>query len=163
MSKPSLYWIPEALPLGLGETIFDPGFDVGAMPHLCQRLAQESMTLLEGLNAHRRHIAKTYQNGFEHTCTIPVPENGSAVYTRFPLMAGPGGIPGELKRLGIRRMYPKAIADEKTIKPYLANQRFSTPGACEIAQNLITLPTHKRITKTRAGDIISKVNTKFFT
>jgi dTDP-4-amino-4,6-dideoxygalactose transaminase len=63
-----------------------------------------------------------------------------------------------LERLGVRRMYPKAIADEETIKPYLVDQEASTPGALEIAQNLLTLPTHKGITANLAKEIAQKVN-----
>ena len=160
MSKPSLYWIPEMLPLGLGETIFDPNFDVLAMPSVMQNLAENSMNILDDLNTHRAHIAKTYEDAFDHKNVIPVPEETTSVYTRFPLMTGrPCPIPKDLKRLGARRMYPKAIADEETIKPYLADKEASTPGASEIAQNLITLPTHKGITENLAKDIAHKVKT----
>ncbi|MDL1962442.1 MAG: hypothetical protein LWX01_12260, partial [Deltaproteobacteria bacterium] len=79
----------------------------------------------------------------------------------FPLMADPGSIPKELKRLGVRRMYPKAIADEKTIKPYLGNQQVSTPGAEQIARNLITLPTHTGITENLAKEIARKVRAEY--
>ena len=113
-----------------------------------------------------RHAAKllvtgqaqiAYEEALDDECVIPVPEGGIAVYTRFPLMAKQGQISGELKRLGVRRMYPKAIADEDTIKPYLVDQEASTPGASEIAQNLLTLPTHKGITENLAKEIVSKV------
>jgi dTDP-4-amino-4,6-dideoxygalactose transaminase len=60
-----------------------------------------------------------------------------------------------------RRIYPKAIADEETIKPYLGNQQVSTPGAAQIAQNLITLPTHTGITEKLAKKIARKVNEIF--
>ena len=161
MSKPSFYWIPEILPLGLGETIFDPHFNVSAMQPAMQNLAENSINILDDLNTHRRHIAKTYEEAFDDECVIPIPEGGSAVYTRFPLMAGSGPIPKEIKRLGVRRMYPKAIVDEETIKPYLADQEASTPGALEIAHKLITLPTHKGITETLAKEISRKVKETF--
>jgi len=157
MSKPSIYWIPEMLPLGLGETIFDTGFDTSAMQSVIQNLAGNSMDTLDDLNAHRRDIAKTYEEAFDDECVIPIIEGGRAVYTRFPLMAKQGQIPGELKRLGVRRMYPKAIADEETIRLYLADGPVPTPGASEIARNLITLPTHMGITETLAREIASKV------
>jgi dTDP-4-amino-4,6-dideoxygalactose transaminase len=157
MSKPSIYWIPEMLPLGLGETIFDPGFDTSAMQPVIQNLAVNSMDTLTDLNARRLDIAKTYEEAFDEEGVIRIPEGGSAVYTRFPLMAQPGQIPGELKRLGVKRMYPKAITDEETIKPHLADDPVPTPGASEIARNLITFPTHMGITETLAKEIASKV------
>jgi len=161
ISWPGLYWIPEMLPLGLGETIFDPHFDVSSMPLLVQNLAEKSMAILEGLNTHRRHLAKTYREAFDTKYVIPIPKGSTPVYTRFPLMAGPGPVPKELKRLGVRRMYPKAIADEETIRPYLENQQVSTPGAAQIARNLITLPTHTGIIENKAKEIARKVEEKY--
>ena len=73
------------------------------------------------------------------------------------IMAKQGQIPGELKRLGVRRMYPKAIADEEAIKLHIADDPVPTPGASEIARNLITLPTHMGITETLAREIANKV------
>jgi perosamine synthetase len=161
ISWPGLYWIPEMLPLGLGETIFDPHFDVAGMPLLVQKLAEKSMAILDDLNTHRRHLAKTYKEAFDTEYAIPVSDESTPVYSRFPLMAGSGQIPKELKRLGVRRMYPKAIADEETIKPYLGNQKVSTPGAAQIAQNLITLPTHTGITENLAKEIAQKVKAEY--
>ena len=161
LSSPWLYWIPEILPLGLGKTIFDPHFKISAMQPVIQNLAKNSMDTLDYLNTHRRHIAKTYENAFDHKNILPVPEKTTPVYTRFPLMAGLSQIPKELKRLGVRRMYPKAIADEKTIRPYLFDQEVSTPGASEIAKNLITLPTHIRVCEKLAIHIANKTKKTF--
>ena len=159
ISCPGLYRIPEMLPLGLGETIFDPHFKVSSMPLSVQKLAETSMVTLNDLNTHRRHVAHIYEKALDADFVIPVPKGSLPVYTRFPLMAGPGSIPKELKRLGVRRMYPKAIADEETIKPYMKNHQFSTPGTAQIAQNLITLPTHTGITEDLAKGIAQKVRT----
>lgn len=161
LSSPLFYWIPEILPLGLGKTIFDPHFKVSAMQPAMQNLAENSMDIIDDLNTHRRYIAETYEEAFDHKNIIPVSEESKPVYTRFPLMADLSQIPKELKRLGVRRMYPKAIADEKTIKPYLTDQEVSTPGASKIASKLITLPTHKGITKKLAKEIARKVNEIF--
>ncbi len=159
MSNPLLYWIPEMLPLGLGETIFDPGFGVSAMPLVMKKLGAKFVAVLNGLNTHRRHIAKTYEEAFDDGCIISVPDESKSVYTRFPLMAGLSQIARELKRLGVRRMYPKAIVDEETIKPYLVDQKPAAPGASEIAKKLITLPTHNGITENLAKEIAQEVMT----
>ena len=161
MSKPSFYWIPEMLPLGLGETIFDPNFDISAMPLVMKKFGEKSIGVLTELNTHRRHIATTYKEAFDHERVIPVPDESKPVYTRFPLMAGQGPIPKELKRLGVRRMYPKAIADEETIKPYIANHQARTPGTFEISRKLITLPTHLGINEGLAKEIAQKANETF--
>ena len=159
VSKPFFYWIPEKLPLGLGETMFDPDFSISPMPAAIKRLGFITLAHLEHLNSHRRHIAKTYEQALNNKKTIPVPPESRPVYTRFPLMAGKSPIPEELKRLGVRRMYPQAILNVNTIKPYLADSQPGTPGAIEIAQNLITLPTHKGITQNIAKEIGHKLDT----
>ena len=119
------------------------------------------MDTLDDLNAHRHDIAKKYEEAFDDKGVIPIPEGGSAVYTRFPVMAKQGQIPGELKRLGVRRMYPKAIAEEDNIKHHFANDLVPTPGASEIAGNLITLPTHMGITEALAKKIARKAKDFF--
>jgi hypothetical protein len=43
------------------------------------------------------------------------------------------------------------------VGPYLSDDSVSTPGASEIARNLITLPTHMGITETLAKEIALKV------
>ena len=153
VSEPFLYWIPEKLPLGLGETIFDPDFSISAMPIAIKRLGSITVAHLEHLNTHRRHIAEIYKKALNNQGIIPLSGEALPVYTRFPLMAGISPIPEELKRLGVRRMYPQAILNVDTIKPYLADSQPKTPGAFEIAQKLITLPTHKGITKNIAKQI----------
>jgi len=96
---------------------------------------------------------------YNREATVRVCLRESAVYTRFPVMAGSTPIPKELKRLGVRRMYPAAIAEEDNIKPYLADKEVSTPGASKIAKNLLTLPTHKGITGNLAKNIAHKLKT----
>ncbi len=160
-SKPLFYWILEMLPLGLGETHFDTDFDISGMPILTQNLADKAMPTLEGVNSHRRKIATIYKENLEGSSVFSVPENAIPVYTRFPIMAGQAPIPKDLKRLGVRRMYPQAIVDVDTIKPHLADPQAKTPGASEIARNLITLPTHKAITENLAKEIAHKVITAY--
>ena len=161
ISKPSLYWIPEKLPLGLGETIFDLDFHAAPMPLLVQRLAEKSIAVLNDLNLHRLHISKIYEKAFKGKGAFPVFEKTLPVYTRFPIIAGLEPISKELKSLGVRRMYPQPVSDVDAIKPYLADLHPDIPGALEIAQNLITLPTHKGINEHLAKQIIHKVTTNY--
>ena len=153
MSKPCLYWIPETLLLGLGETIFDLNFSVSTMPTAIRRLGEKAMPGLDRLNTHRRFIADIYEKSFHAGSVIPIPVDSTPVYTRFPLMAGPGNMSDELRKLGVRRMYPKAISNEEKIREYLSGQQEPTPGASCIEQGLLTLPTHMGITEDMADEI----------
>jgi len=158
MSMHCLYHIPEMLPLGLGETVFDPSFLVSGMPMLMQNLAANSISTLDDVNSHRRQIAGIYGEILDDDCIFSAIEEARPVYTRFPIIAAQDLISKELKRLGVRRMYPEAIVDEGTIKPYLCAQVEATPGSRFIAKNLITLPTHLGISEKLAVKIARLIN-----
>jgi len=159
-SSPHMYWLPEALPLGLGETVFDPGFPALGIPRKIRTLGEKALSLLAVLNSHRKKIARTYLEVLDkHNCVTS--HDGVPVYTRFPVIASEVPISKELKRLGVRRMYPRAIIDELEIRPYLTKAETPTPGAAEIARRLITLPTHMGITENLAHEIATKVKKHF--
>ncbi|MGI6386308.1 MAG: DegT/DnrJ/EryC1/StrS family aminotransferase [Desulfomonilia bacterium] len=161
LSHPLLYGIMEKLPLGLGKTVFDPGFALSGMPAAMKMLAKSSLAGLESFNAHRRAIAGVYQSGLDSTHTVEEQAGAGPVYTRFPFFAGPKRISPQLYRLGVRRMYPEAIAAEPVIKTYLANPGQPAPGAKQIARNLITLPTHSRITLPIARKILAVLQEEY--
>ena len=161
LSKPHFYGIAEMLPLGLGETIFDPGFLVSSLGPMMEKLGGRSLEFLAELNEHRTQIANAYSSVFGKDCTVGLAMKADPVYTRFPLLTEFRTISRELYSLGVRRMYPNAIADEETIKPYLADPQTRTPGASQIAKNLITLPTHMGISEHLAKEIAEKVKTHF--
>jgi dTDP-4-amino-4,6-dideoxygalactose transaminase len=149
VSKPYLYWIPEMLPLGLGETVFDPDFNVEGLPSAMESMMAMSISSLERLNRHRKDIADIYLAKIDpEVQTISSGQATSII--RFPVMVPNTNLTKEMKRIGIRRMYPKAICREKAIEPYLTNNQNPTIGAEEIAEKLFTLPTHMGINETLA-------------
>lgn len=154
--KPLLYWVPEKLPLGLGKTYFDTNFNVSTMTKLSQKLAMRLIPSLNDINTHRRCIAKVYDESLDNNLFTLVSKS-YPIYTRYPLLATPGQIPQELRRLGVRRMYPQAIIDVKAIHPFLADSQLNTPNSRKIALSLITLPTHKGIHQKLARKIALKV------
>ena len=142
LSHKRIYGVLEALPLGLGETVFDPGFLMKPMSRALQRMGACSMRALQSLNVHRRATAKIYHEILYDAGESPFRPSNGAVFTRYPIMAGINPIPKSLRRLGVRCMYPKAILDEQSIAPYRAAHNMPTPGALRISGRLITLPTH---------------------
>jgi perosamine synthetase len=156
LTYPLLYGILEHLPLGLGKTEFEPAFTCKEMPQRVNSLGSLSLNSFSDINSHRRLIASIYEEKLSRF-SIPVPETGIAVFTRYPVMAGGRNIPLDLRRLGVRRMYPKAIADVPEIKPYLKGQGIYLPGARLIADKMITLPTHLGISTGLAQKIVLKV------
>jgi dTDP-4-amino-4,6-dideoxygalactose transaminase len=157
LSNKRVYGILEAMPLGLGQTIFDPEFPIEGMPRVVQKLGASFMHDIETLNSHRYAVAQTYREVIGNSITPQVDPGDRPVYTRYPLMAGRDAIPKTLFRLGVRRMYPKAILDEPAIKPYCVPGNVSTTGASMMAERLITLPTHSAISHETARDIALKV------
>lgn len=157
-SKPYVYRIAEMLPIGLGETVFEPNFEVSAMGSIMERLGSRSLASLPALNAHRDRLAGIYRSALPAKITIPLPAGARPVHTRFPVLAGPAPIPDELLRAGVRRMYPKALVDVQGIHPFLAPDSESTPGAARIARDLVTLPTHTGISEPMASLIADKIS-----
>jgi len=157
LSNKRVYGIFETLPLGLGKTIFDPEFPIEGIPRVVRRLGAGFLHHIETLNSHRIAVAQTYHEMMGNSITPRVYPGDRAVYTRYPVMAGRDVIPKNLFRLGVRRMYPNAILDEPSIKPYCVPANVSTTGASIMAERLITLPTHTAISLETARDIALKV------
>ncbi len=153
LSNPWIYGISEMLPLGLGKTVFDPGFPSTSFPEKLQVLASITLKGLDEVNRHRREIAETYREAIREKWTVPAFLDGQAIYTRFPVLSEEGDILQNLFRKGVRRMYPKCLIDEESIKRYIFPDNSDTPGAREIARKLMTLPTHHAITKELAFQI----------
>ncbi len=153
LSHRRLYGIMEALPLGLGETIFDPEFTCSSMPAIIQKLGKGAIDSLEPLNNHRCTIARIYNDLLQTSGIVPIAHGTYPIYTRFPYMYGKGDIPNTLLKFGIRRMYPKALKDQPQIRKFIETQDVRTPGAAQIADLLVTLPTHTGISKDLAEKI----------
>jgi perosamine synthetase len=154
------YRIMEALPLGLGLTIYDPSFDISLMPELMEKLGKKVIRTLDKLNGHRRKIAGIYKDILNGYGIIKEKEDAFSIFTRFPVIGVQDKIPDNLKQYGVRRMYPKSIIDEPEIRKHILNNDDKMPGARTIAEKLITLPTHSGI-KERSAEKISYEVKKF--
>lgn len=152
VSKPYFYWLPELLPLGLGETVFDPDFDVDALPTALESMMAMSMPSLDRLNRHRRKISDIYSETIDPIAQV-INSGRATSIIRYPVMLPNTKPDKNLKRLGVRRMYPQAIAEEAKITPFLTKNHKPAIGATEIAEKLFTLPTHLGIDARMAKDI----------
>jgi len=157
LAIPFFYRVAEVLPLGLGQTIFDSQFPIAAMPSVLKKLGVILMDHLKILNEHRTRIASIYSELLNEKFQIVPMHIAKSVFTRFPVLTDIKPIPMELFRLGVRRMYPQAITDVPDIHPFLVDSHVKISGAIEIAQKLITLPTHSSISDDRARSISSYI------
>lgn len=152
-SKPVLYRFIETLPIGLGQTKFDPKFEIGEMSTATKHLYYVCAPLLDSYNLHRRKIAEIYRERLSPNGLIAEPQGSSCVYTRFPYLAPSWKVAQRLRQYGIRQMYPKSLNRESEIVPYISNPEEEAPGAMEIARRLITLPTHSLVSATTAAQV----------
>lgn len=158
VAHPIFYGLAEMLPLGLGETVFDPFSKPGDIPLIQKKMLKSMMTWLTGLNEHRRMVTSIYRHRINVNCLVLEPDGSEPVYPRFPVIAKDGTLPRALWSLGVRRMYPNALNRENRIAAYAIEPNQKLQGAEELAQRLVTLPTHLAIDEKIAGTIAHKLN-----
>jgi perosamine synthetase len=141
--RPSLYWIPAALPfLGLGRTIYPTriavrrlsAFHAGVLRHWRRRLAGSNDA---------RAAAVTY---FSRALSLPADAGRGRPYLRLPLVARDAAMRqracalSQRRGLGVTASYPTPINEIAELAPAFDGQRF--PSARRLADRLFTLPTH---------------------
>ncbi len=162
LSRPGLYGLPRSLPfLGLGETVYRPAGPPAAMDEATAALLLGSRPAADRMAELRRDAAEHYQAALESrrpigaVQEIPSPRWGRGGWIRYPLRLA-GGMegfvdPARALRLGAAGGYPRALPHLEEVGPALApgvaEQRW--PGAAELVDRLVTLPTHGR---TRPGE-----------
>jgi perosamine synthetase len=156
-SRPWLYWILEKLPLGLGRTVYDPAFPVSGMPRLYQRLGVAGLEEFQKINMHRRKIVKTYRDSFFSNRDTGGLTTDIPACVRYPLLVQNQDDAGDLFKFGVRRLYPLALCDLPMLQDNLTDRGSITPGARDIAQRLITLPTHLGVGQSAAARLADEV------
>ena len=53
----------------------------------------------------------------------------------------------EARRLGITPGYPRSRADLEVLRPHVKNRNADLPGAQQLVEELVTLPTHGQLTE----------------
>lgn len=165
MLKPSLYWIPDNLSfLGLGKTIYDEHFSAGKLTKLQLSAGPVIFSKMPWVNSIRRENSNAIARALNRQGQFKVPgwhENSSVPYIRLPVLAPAKHTRDEavtaLRTLGISAttMYPSSIAQIPGIKKHLASHNTYFAGAENIAERLLTLPTHPYL---KSGDIDKIVN-----
>jgi dTDP-4-amino-4,6-dideoxygalactose transaminase len=141
--RPSLYWIPAALPfLGLGRTIYPgriavhrlSGFQAGLLRGWQRRLARSNDA---------RTAAVTY---FTQALALRPAGGPACPYLRLPLVAADAQARQRVvarsqeRGLGLSVAYPTPINEIPEIASAFGGQRF--PSARRLSERLLALPTH---------------------
>jgi hypothetical protein len=160
LSRPHLYWIMETLPLGLGRTVYNPGFAVSTMSSFYQRTGAVALSDLVSLNQHRTDIGHLYRSFFSQEAEL-LPAAGLPAYVRYPLLVQNQKEARRMAMFGVRQLYPLALCDLPALQEDLAVVQTQTQGAREIARRLVTLPTHLAVDVKIAEKIARKAHKLF--
>jgi dTDP-4-amino-4,6-dideoxygalactose transaminase len=165
LGGPATYRIPASIPaLGLGETVYEPAFDMSAAMFAWQaRLGTEELSRLPEYRGARRDNARFLAERFQD---LPAGwgvlggtwEDGPI---RYPLLAPSREIRdrvlGSLRSQGIAasRMYPGTLAQIPELTPHLANPLEPLPGAERVRDALLTLPVYPHLTGVQRDRIVT--------
>jgi dTDP-4-amino-4,6-dideoxygalactose transaminase len=156
LARPGIYRVPASLPwLRLGETIYHPPPElVGIRPGAAAALlAGEDASRAEA--AIRREQGRAWAaalGGSSRVRLVEPPAGSDPGWLRFPVV-GPARAAaelGHLRSLGVLPGYPRLLVEWGAFQRRVAEAGpVAWAGATELAQRLITLPTHGWVT---AGD-----------
>ena len=142
--RPSLYWIPAALPfLGLGETTYHFPKPTGGISTLAAAVLLRTIPLVPGEVARRRAIAEGIA---AHLGRRQLPPGWKAGWLRYPNVLQDTAEPALLAyyvRLGVMRGYPLALADLRGFGVRRINRQAEFSGSRRLAERLVTVPTHR--------------------
>jgi dTDP-4-amino-4,6-dideoxygalactose transaminase len=137
--------------LGIGETVYDPGFARGAIPAPALSLARALLPDLAASAAQRSEVACALALALqrETACRPIVAAAGStAVYPRLgvlaPSPAARDAALAALRPLGASALYPTSLARVAPLSAHLVGDR-DCPGADTLASRIFTLPTHAAV------------------
>jgi perosamine synthetase len=162
LGRPGVYGLPRALPgLSLGETVYHP-------PRPPVRLARASASVLELTRGRaddeacaRRDNAAALLGRLAGAAGVSAIHPDAACtpgYLLLPLRLA-GGLerladPARAMRLGIARGYPHPLSELPALAPLLVDGDRCYPGAASLARELVTLPTHSRVTAADRAEIV---------
>jgi dTDP-4-amino-4,6-dideoxygalactose transaminase len=159
-----VYRIPRSIPaLGLGETLYHEPAPPAPIPALSAAVALATRDAAEREARVRRNIAQIYAEALRPLAPfggIPAPVGSEAGYLRYPVRvpdARAVASRSENQRLGIAPSYPTTLADLPAVRSRRHGAGESLPGAEQLVRELITLPTHSRLTARERARIIAVV------
>jgi perosamine synthetase len=152
MLRPGLYGMVRSLPfLGLGQTRYETAYPITRYSPVLAGLASRLVKDIDGINAIRIRNATNVRRAIERApgvrCIEPLPK-ARPVYLRLPVRAHSASardaLIDRLERAGIgaTASYPRALVDVPEVARRLVNAHDAMHGAREVANTIVTLPTH---------------------
>ncbi|MBI4500750.1 MAG: DegT/DnrJ/EryC1/StrS aminotransferase family protein [Gemmatimonadetes bacterium] len=154
LGTPGLYWLPASIPaLRLGETRYREPVPLSRMTR-----AAAAMIWTSGPLATTEMFARR-SNAWELLARLPFSDHvrplrrqlgGDPGFLRLPLRLSHGlaGFrdAGHARRLGIAASYPSTLGQLEPVRERLVGPETHWPGAEILVRELVTLPTHSRLT-----------------
>lgn len=148
--RPWAYGAVRRLPLGLGTTPYETDYPIAPYSRALVGLAALQLQRLGEYNGVRTRNAARLHEALEGLPGISVPRvlpGAEPAYVRYPVFVEPRcrtGVIAALERAGIgaTASYPLALIDVPEVACRLPRNQDPTPGACEVARRIVTLPTH---------------------
>ena len=164
LARPSLYRVPASVPLlHLGETRYHEPSPAQGMARAAASLLLATRSLAvreaEARRAHAAEYAERVASIAAVRMISPI-AGGTSGFLRFPIRVERGmlGISarGAAARLGLAPGYPSTLAQLPAVRRRMpsaaAGDRW--PGADELVDSLLTLPTHSRVTERERQAIV---------
>ena len=148
--------------LGIGETVYDPGFAQGAIAGSASSLAWALLPELAPSARERAEVAIELADAIRHETPyrpLVAAPGDTAVHPRLAVVSPSAEARRAallaLKPLGASPLYPSSLARIQALRPHLADDP-DCPGADELAARLFTLPTHIAV-RTHIGAIADRL------
>jgi len=140
---PLLFWLPAGIPqLGIGETLFFEDFPMKRLSGMAAGLLWNWRERLDRVNEGRRETARFFAEQLHvRTC-----RKHSVPYLRFPFLTASRNQKEMLmslpqsRSLGLSPMYPTGVNAIQQLKGILQGKTY--PVARDVAERLVTIPTH---------------------
>ncbi len=150
---PALYWFPAGLPfLGLGETKFYTDFQMFRMDDVRAHLLNGWQRRLARANQERSVRARWLVEGLDLARKGVEPIMGvGSLFLRLPVLVRDREAKEAVCRMsreqgaGLSPNYPATIQEIPELAGQLAGRRY--PGAQEVVDRLVTLPTHQFVSE----------------
>lgn len=159
LGRPAVYGIPHSIPaLGLGETTYHPPVAPTDMPR------SAAAAVIHAIHASREEAERRRENARWFLGHLPRGERVKSIrptseatpgYLRLPVrirgaLAALRGTTRALA-LGVAPSYPRTLSH---LAPGLTGPERRWPGADELASDLLTLPTHSRLSAIEREEIV---------
>jgi dTDP-4-amino-4,6-dideoxygalactose transaminase len=162
--RPRVFALLAGIPtLGIGETVYDPHFERGAIDGGALQLAAAALTHLENANAARseraRRLGEAVASSSAFEPLLASPDEAPA-FPRLGVLApdrhARDSALAQLQHLGASRLYPAALDALAPLAPHRRGDE-RHPGAARFADRLLTLPTHEQLGEAEVAEIATRL------